>query len=64
VVQGLFAHGIDVLRKTDFYSISIRRNAFLTAAPQVAERVDLFFFDRVHGSDSQKQARRISDSSC
>ncbi|KAG6377101.1 hypothetical protein JVT61DRAFT_1152 [Boletus reticuloceps] len=36
-VQGLFAHGIDVLRKTDFYSVSIRRNAFLTAAPQVAE---------------------------
>lgn len=35
--MGLFAHGIDVLRKTDFYSISIRRNAFLTAAPQVAE---------------------------
>lgn len=36
-VQGLFARGIDVLRKTDFYSVSIRRNAFLTAAPQVAE---------------------------
>ncbi|KAI5983473.1 armadillo-type protein [Pisolithus albus] len=35
--MGLFAHGIDVLRKTDFYSVSIRRNAFLTAAPQVAE---------------------------
>ncbi|KAI6099571.1 TBCD protein [Pisolithus croceorrhizus] len=35
--DGLFAHGIDVLRKTDFYSVSIRRNAFLTAAPQVAE---------------------------
>ncbi|KAI6114406.1 TBCD protein [Pisolithus sp. B1] len=35
--MGLFAHGIDVLRKTDFYSVSIRRNAILTAAPQVAE---------------------------
>ncbi|KIN99611.1 hypothetical protein M404DRAFT_16471 [Pisolithus tinctorius Marx 270] len=35
--MGLFVHGIDVLRKTDFYSVSIRRNAFLTAAPQVAE---------------------------
>lgn len=35
--MGLFAHGIDVLRKSDFYSVSIRRNAFLTAAPQVAE---------------------------
>ncbi|KAH9936306.1 TBCD protein [Fomitopsis serialis] len=33
----LFAHGIDVLRKTDFYSVGVRRNAFLTAAPEVAE---------------------------
>ncbi|KAF9454706.1 ARM repeat-containing protein [Macrolepiota fuliginosa MF-IS2] len=32
----LFPHGIDVLRKTDFYAISSRRNAFLVAAPQVA----------------------------
>ncbi|KAL4080682.1 armadillo-type protein [Scleroderma citrinum] len=39
--MGLFAHGIDVLRKTDFYSVSIRRNAFLVAAPHVAERVDI-----------------------
>ncbi|KAF8133796.1 TBCD protein [Boletus edulis] len=38
--MGLFAHGIDVLRKTDFYSVSIRRNAFLTAAPQVAEHLE------------------------
>ncbi|KAF9241181.1 tubulin folding cofactor D C terminal-domain-containing protein [Melanogaster broomeanus] len=37
---GLFAHGIDVLRKTDFYSVSIRRNAFVTAAPQVAEHIE------------------------
>ncbi|KAI8978670.1 TBCD protein [Trametes punicea] len=33
----LFPHGIDVLRKTDFYAIGVRRNAFLVAAPQVAE---------------------------
>ncbi|TFY52216.1 hypothetical protein EVJ58_g10139 [Rhodofomes roseus] len=33
----LFAHGIDVLRKTDFYSVGIRRNAFLLAAPEVAD---------------------------
>ncbi|KAF8631788.1 hypothetical protein AX17_005003 [Amanita inopinata Kibby_2008] len=33
----LFPAGIDVLRKTDFYAVSIRRNAFLEAAPQVAE---------------------------
>ncbi len=35
--MGLFPHGIDVLRKTDFYSVSVRRTAFLVAAPQVAE---------------------------
>ncbi|KAI0732028.1 TBCD protein [Fomitopsis betulina] len=35
----LFAHGIDVLRKTDFYSVGIRRNAFLVATPEVAEHV-------------------------
>ncbi|EIN12617.1 TBCD protein [Punctularia strigosozonata HHB-11173 SS5] len=34
---GLFPHGIDVLRKTDFYAVGIRRNAFLVAAPEVAE---------------------------
>ncbi|KAI0632121.1 TBCD protein [Trametes polyzona] len=33
----LFPHGIDVLRKTDFYAVGIRRNAFLVAAPEVAE---------------------------
>ncbi|KIJ17787.1 hypothetical protein PAXINDRAFT_167765 [Paxillus involutus ATCC 200175] len=38
--MGLFAHGIDVLRKTDFYSVSIRRNAFVTTAPQVAEHIE------------------------
>ncbi|KAF8606944.1 ARM repeat-containing protein [Ceratobasidium sp. AG-I] len=34
---GSIPHGIDVLRVTDFYAVSIRRNAFLVAAPQVAE---------------------------
>ncbi|KAH9922790.1 ARM repeat-containing protein [Epithele typhae] len=32
----LFPHGIDVLRKTDFYAVGIRKNAFLVAAPEVA----------------------------
>ncbi|KAK7048329.1 TFCD-C domain-containing protein [Favolaschia claudopus] len=45
----LFAHGIDVLRKTDFYAVSIRRNAFLVAAPQVAEHLEYhgFLFDHL-----------------
>ncbi|PFH53979.1 hypothetical protein AMATHDRAFT_186665 [Amanita thiersii Skay4041] len=33
----LFPAGLDVLRKADFYAVSVRRNAFLLAAPQVAE---------------------------
>ncbi|KDQ62420.1 hypothetical protein JAAARDRAFT_189747 [Jaapia argillacea MUCL 33604] len=33
----LFPHGIDVLRKTDFYAVGVRRNSFLVAVPQVAE---------------------------
>ncbi|ESK95004.1 tubulin-specific chaperone d [Moniliophthora roreri MCA 2997] len=33
----LFPHGIDILGKTDFYSVGIRRNSFLVAAPQVAQ---------------------------
>ncbi|CUA72523.1 Tubulin-specific chaperone D [Rhizoctonia solani] len=33
---GAIPHGIDILRATDFYAVSIRRNAFLVAAPQVA----------------------------
>lgn len=37
--QNLFPHGIDVLGETDFYAVSVRRNAFLTAAPQVAKYV-------------------------
>ncbi|KAF5369524.1 hypothetical protein D9758_002666 [Tetrapyrgos nigripes] len=36
----LFPHGIDVLRKTDFYAVGIRRNAFLIAAPEVAEHTE------------------------
>ncbi|KAJ7069814.1 TBCD protein [Mycena amicta] len=45
----LFPHGIDVLRKTDFYAVSIRRNAFLVAAPQVAEHAEYrdFLFDHL-----------------
>jgi hypothetical protein len=34
--QGLYPEGIDVLGKTDFYSVSVRRIAFTTAAPAVA----------------------------
>ncbi|KAI9512401.1 TBCD protein [Russula earlei] len=34
---GVFPHGIDVLGKIDFFSVGVRRNAFLVAAPQVAE---------------------------
>ncbi|PSR74805.1 hypothetical protein PHLCEN_2v9519 [Hermanssonia centrifuga] len=33
----LFAHGIDVLRKTDFYAVGTRRHAYLVAAYEVAE---------------------------
>ncbi|KAF8755096.1 Tubulin folding cofactor D C terminal [Rhizoctonia solani] len=33
---GAIPHGIDILRATDFYAVSIRRNAFLVATPQVA----------------------------
>ncbi|KAJ7175827.1 armadillo-type protein [Mycena filopes] len=45
----LFAHGIDVLRKTDFYAVSVKRNAFLVAAPQVAEHAEYrsFLFDHL-----------------
>ncbi|KAG7443080.1 TBCD protein [Guyanagaster necrorhizus] len=46
---GLFPHGIDVLRKTDFYAVGIRRNAFLVAAPQVADHPEYrrYLFDHV-----------------
>ncbi|KAJ6559228.1 TBCD protein [Mycena vulgaris] len=45
----LFPHGIDVLRKTDFYAVSVKRNAFLVAAPQVAEHLEYraFLFDHL-----------------
>ncbi|KAF8194167.1 TBCD protein, partial [Pholiota molesta] len=45
----LFPHGIDVLGKTDFYAVSIRKNAFLVAAPQVAEHIEYrdFLFDHL-----------------
>ncbi|PWZ02675.1 ARM repeat-containing protein [Testicularia cyperi] len=33
----LFPHGIDVIRLTDFYAVSTRRNAFLECAVQVAK---------------------------
>lgn len=33
---GLYPAGIDVLAKTDFYSVSVRRKAFANAAPAVA----------------------------
>lgn len=35
----LFPHGIDILRKTDFYAVGTRRHAFLVAGPEVAEYV-------------------------
>jgi hypothetical protein len=40
--QSLFPHGIDVLRKADFFAVGIRRNAFLAVAPEVAEYGRLF----------------------
>ncbi|KAL1744501.1 armadillo-type protein [Schizophyllum fasciatum] len=46
---GLFPHGIDVLRKTDFYAVSVRKNAFLVAAPETAEHAEyrVFLFDHL-----------------
>ncbi|KAF8908871.1 TBCD protein [Gymnopilus junonius] len=45
----LFPHGIDVLGKTDFYAVSIRKHAFLVAAPQVAVHPEYrnFLFDHI-----------------
>ncbi|CAL1713099.1 unnamed protein product [Somion occarium] len=37
---GLFPHGIDIIRKTDFYAVGTRRHAFLVAASEVAEHVE------------------------
>lgn len=34
--QGVFPHGIDVLRKIDFFTVSVRHRAYLDAAPLVA----------------------------
>ncbi|GAA6060441.1 hypothetical protein JCM10212_000034 [Sporobolomyces blumeae] len=34
---GVFPHGIDVLRKIDFFTVSVRPRAYLSAAPCVAE---------------------------
>ncbi|KAF5311690.1 hypothetical protein D9611_009412 [Ephemerocybe angulata] len=47
--MNLFPHGIDVLAKTDFYSVSVRRNAFLVAAPEVAQHPEYrdFLLDHV-----------------
>ncbi|CEQ43072.1 SPOSA6832_04967 [Sporobolomyces salmonicolor] len=36
---GVFPHGIDVLRKIDFFTVSIRHRAFLEAAPSVARYI-------------------------
>ncbi|KAF8583340.1 ARM repeat-containing protein [Ramaria rubella] len=36
----VFPHGIDIIRKTDFFAVGIRKNSFLAAAPQVAEHVE------------------------
>jgi hypothetical protein len=36
LAQNLFPHGIDVIRKTDFFAVSMRRSSFLECAPQVA----------------------------
>ncbi|KAG8944194.1 hypothetical protein FRC00_010728 [Tulasnella sp. 408] len=36
-VHSLFPHGIDIIRKADFFAVSGRRSAFTLAAPQVAE---------------------------
>ncbi|SNX81662.1 related to Tubulin-folding cofactor D [Melanopsichium pennsylvanicum] len=33
---GLFPHGIDVIRMTDFYAVSVRRSAFLECSVKVA----------------------------
>ncbi|CAO1637002.1 unnamed protein product [Parajaminaea phylloscopi] len=37
---GLFPHGIDVVGKTDFYSVGIRRKAFLECLPDIACHIE------------------------
>ncbi|GFZ52002.1 hypothetical protein JCM24511_09773 [Saitozyma sp. JCM 24511] len=44
---GLYPEGIDVLAKTDFYSVSVRRMAFTLAAPAVA--LHRVYRDRMRG---------------
>ncbi|KAI0269819.1 TBCD protein [Gloeopeniophorella convolvens] len=46
---GIFPHGIDVLGKIDFFAVGVRRNAFLVAAPQVAQHDEYrsFLIDRL-----------------
>lgn len=38
-LQGVFPHGIDTLRTIDFLTVSVRKRAFLEAAPAVAQLV-------------------------
>ncbi|EDR13279.1 uncharacterized protein LACBIDRAFT_322818 [Laccaria bicolor S238N-H82] len=47
--MNLFPHGIDVLAKADFYAVSVRKNAYLVAASQVAEHAEYrqFLFDHL-----------------
>ncbi|KAI0251997.1 TBCD protein [Lactifluus subvellereus] len=49
---GIFPHGIDVLGKIDFFAVGVRRNAFLVAAPQVAEHEEYrpFLIDHLIGT--------------
>ncbi|KAG8833480.1 hypothetical protein FRC17_010655, partial [Serendipita sp. 399] len=37
--MGLFPHGIDVLKWTDFFGVGVRHNAFLISAPEVARHI-------------------------
>ncbi|GAA5901543.1 Cin1p [Sporobolomyces salmoneus] len=37
---GVFPHGIDVLRKIDFFTVSVRHRAYLDAAPSVAAHIE------------------------
>lgn len=40
--QGIFPHGIAILRQVDFFTVSVRHRAFLEAAVAVASCVSLF----------------------
>ncbi|GAA5821078.1 hypothetical protein JCM11251_001952 [Rhodosporidiobolus azoricus] len=37
---GIFAHGIDVLRRIDFFTVSVRHRAYHQAAPSVASHIE------------------------